>query len=65
MKKILILVIVILCVGYFLRDESFVFNFKDTYYFISYFTIAMYILYAFCIFSVLRFSFSKIKTSNK
>ena len=64
MKKILILVIVILCVGYFLRDESFVFNFKDTYYFISYFTIAMYILYAFCIFSVLRFIISRTKKAS-
>ena len=59
------LVIVILCIGYYLREESFVFNIKDTYYFISYFTIAMYILYAFCIFSILRFGFSKIKTANK
>ena len=31
MKKILILVIVILCVGYFLREEITVFNFKDTF----------------------------------
>ncbi len=64
MKKILILLIVILCVGYFLREESFVFNIKDTYYFISYFTIAMYILYAFCIFSVLRFIILRTKKAS-
>lgn len=61
MKKALILIIVILCAGYFLREESFVFNIKDTYFVISYFTLAMYIFYGFCIFSVLKFILSRFK----
>ena len=65
MKKTLILVIVILCVGYYLREESLVYNLKDTYYVISYFTIAMFVLYGFCIFSVIRFFVLRNKISNK
>ena len=64
MKKVLILIIVILCVGYFLREESFVFNFKDTYFVISYFTIAMFIFYGFCIFSVLRYILLRTKKAS-
>jgi hypothetical protein len=65
MKKILILIIVILCIGYFFREETIVFNIKDTYYVISYFAIATYILYCFVIFWILKFVFDKIKKSNK
>ncbi len=65
MKKKLILVIALLSIGYFFREETIVFNIKDTYYVISYFTIATYILYCFFIFWILKFVFNKIKKSNK
>jgi heme/copper-type cytochrome/quinol oxidase subunit 1 len=61
MKIIISLAIIILIIGYYFKEEVFVFNVKDTYYVISYFTIAIYILYALGLFALIKFIVSKNK----
>lgn len=49
-----ILLIVILIIGYILRESDIILNIRDTYYIINYFTIALYIFYVFAGVLVLR-----------
>ncbi len=56
-----ILLIVILIIGYVLRENDVVLNIGDTYYIINFFTIALYILYVFAGVLILRLVYSMLK----
>jgi len=45
MKTALIFIILVLIIGYLFKGKNLIINIKDTYFVMSYFTLAIYIVY--------------------
>jgi hypothetical protein len=61
MKKIAIITVLLLIIGYFLKDKTLSLNLGDTYYVITYFTLAIYIIYILILILLFKFIIQKIR----
>lgn len=64
MKKIILLIILTLCLGYFYKDEIFFLNIYEKYFVIDYFTISIYISELLGLTLVILFISKKVKTNK-
>lgn len=55
MKIIITFSILVLIIGYLFKEKTLVINIKDTYFVMSYFSIAVWIVYGIIIFQILFF----------
>lgn len=63
-KYLLIISLFLLFMGFMLREYDYVYNIKDTYYVVSYFTISVIIVFFISIISLFFYIIKKIKHSN-
>ena len=64
MRKVIILAIIVLLIGYFLRNETLVYCIGDTYYVATYLTLAIYIIYALILSSLITYLVRKVKNKS-
>jgi len=55
MKKTIIIIGILLIIGYFLKDKNISINLGDTYYILTYFTLAIYIIYILVLIEIVKF----------
>lgn len=65
LKKMAVLAILILILGYFFKEETIIYCVGNTYYIITYLTIAIYILYLLALFVILKFLIGLIKRKKR
>ncbi|SHF84161.1 hypothetical protein SAMN05443549_101538 [Flavobacterium fluvii] len=62
MKTALIFIILVLIIGYQFKGKKLIINIKDTYFVMSYFTLAIYIAYGTIIIQILLFIVKYLKS---
>ena len=64
MKKTAIIIVILLIIGYLFKDNTLSLNLSDTYYVMTYFTLAIYIVYVLILISVVKFIIRKMRNNS-